>query len=402
MAVDKIYLSRERIGIFILSFMLLSLSAMSYVPSVEQVSLFVFVLGYVVFMLFGFFCSGWWRASSLPWVLLFSLVLLVVATNFLMSAINGLSIAKWFRSFVPMFFFVTLLFAPFYVRLLGSRKVFHILLASCFSYCAFLLIFNLEKFTEFFQVGGRLTFYLKDSVVPYPYVGVMLAILLPSLGIVLRVALILLFLFFVFAVGYKLQLLFLFGFFVFMFFSSSGLVRKLFIGLLMSFTLIGVFFFASDYVTQRFSSIGGGGDQVRMLEIEYAWSVFASNPLFGGGLGLEVPLSFTRPNYAEQTDLWVSESVSYIHNFPMYLLMVGGSTFFVFFLMLLKYAGVFSFRTFWSRNGYVQSAVWCSLGLIIFFTTSAAFKQIQSVVLLSFFIVIYQSQKKLSRKVVYE
>lgn len=64
MKVDAIYLSREKVGMFVVSFMLLALSAISYVPSPEQASLFVFVVAYVLFVLFGFFCSDWWRATN--------------------------------------------------------------------------------------------------------------------------------------------------------------------------------------------------------------------------------------------------------------------------------------------------------------------------------------------------
>lgn len=399
---DGMYLSQEKVGTFVLAFMLLALSAMSYVPSLEQMSLLVFIVAYMCFALFGFFCSGWWKSVSLSCLSLSILVLLAVVVNYFMSALGGISAAKWFRSFASILFFATLLFAPFYVRLLGVRKVCLMLLFSCFSYCFFLFVFNPDKFYEFMRVGGRLTFYLKDSVVPYPYVGVMLAVLLPGVGIALRALLVGVFLFFVFAVGYKLQILFLFGFFLFLVFCYPGVIRKLFASLLLMFTLVTVFFLADDYIIQRFSSIGGGGDQVRMLEIEYAWSIFQSNPLWGGGLGLEVPLSDTRPNYAEQGDLWESDSVSYIHNFPLYLLMVGGVTFFVLFLVLVRSAGILSLRNLRSQDGYIQSVVWCSLGLIVFFTTSAAFKQVQSIVLLSFFVVIFQALNNPPCKVVYE
>ncbi|WP_369959539.1 hypothetical protein [Pseudomonas benzenivorans] len=234
---------------------------------------------------------------------------------------------------------------------------------------------------------------------PYPYVGVILAVLLPGIGVGVRVMLASIFLFFVFAVGYKIQILFLLVFFLFLAFSHRGLLRKIFISLALFFVLVGIYMFVGDYIVQRLSSIGGGGDQVRMLEIEYAWSIFQSNPLWGGGLGLEVPLSLTRPGYVEQSDLWMSDSVSYIHNFPFYLLMVGGLVFFLFFLLLLKAAGVLSLKNLRSQNKYVQSVVWCSLALIVFFTTSAAFKQVQSIVLLSFFIAIFKELHRKSWKV---
>lgn len=330
------------------------------------------------------------------------LALLAITLNFFVSMIGGISLGKWFRSFVPILFFVTVLFAPFYLRVIGVRKISLLLLGSCLSYCFFLFLFNVDKFYEFMRVGGRLTYYLQDSVVPYPYVGAILAVLLPGIGVGVRVLLVSIFLFFVFAVGYKMQILFLSVFFLFRAFSYRGLPRKIFTSLVLLFMLVGIYICVGDYIVQRFSSIGGGGDQVRMLEIEYAWSIFQSNPLWGGGMGLDVPLSLTRPTYAEQSDLWASDSVSYIHNFPLYLLMVGGLVFFVFFLLLLKSTGILSLKNWRSQDRYVKSAVWCSLALIVFFTTSAAFKQVQSVVLLSFFIAVFRNLNSQFRKGTYE
>jgi len=402
MSEGKVYLSKENVGFFVVSLMLLSLSSLSYVPSPEQMSLFVFAIAYVFFALFVFFCSGWWRSVSLSCSFILLLAFLSVLLNFFVSMMADISIDKWFRSFVPILFFSTLLFAPFYLRLLGVRKLYLVLLGSCFFYCFLLFLFNFDKFFEFARLGGRLTFYLQDSVVPYPYVGVILAVLLPGISVMLRAILVSIFLFFVFAVGYKIQIIFLFVFFSFLVCTSSGFVRKAITFLALFLVLLSVFFFAGDYVVQRLSSIGGGGDQVRMLEIKYAWSIFESSPLLGGGLGLDVPLSLTRPTYAEQSELWVSDSVSYIHNFPLYLLMVGGVVFFAFFLLLIQFSGIFSMDNLRSKDKYVQSAVWCVLALIVFFTTSAAFKQIQSIVLLSFFAASLSQLKKQCRWAVHE
>src|SRR3990167_3604652 len=160
-----IYLSKEKVGMFVVYFMLLALSALSYVPSPGQATLFIFVVSYAFFAFFGFLCSGWWRDISFRSIFLFMLALLAIALNFSVSMVGDISIDKWFRSFVPILFFITILLIPFYLRLLGVRKISLLLLVGCLSYCFFLFIFNLDKFYEFLRVGGRLTFYLQDSVV---------------------------------------------------------------------------------------------------------------------------------------------------------------------------------------------------------------------------------------------
>lgn len=380
---------------FVLLFMLISLSALSYVPSLIQARTLFFVLLYGLFFIFAFFSCDW-RSISLKWLSLAGCGLSALIINFFVSVLDDVSIDRWVRSFVPMLFFFTVFSCLIYVRLIGCERVLKLLLASCFSYCFFLLVLNFEDFLNFIGLGGRLTFYLQDSVVPYPYLGLILAVLLPRILLPLRVFLLSVFAFFVLIVGYKSQIIFLlfFGLF-FALFVSSGFQRILYIVLLVIFSSL-IFLFMSDYVMQRFSSIGGGGDEVRMLEARYAWEVFLSSPVWGGGLGTEVPLSLTRPDYEELQHLWDSDTVSYIHNFPMYLLMVGGGVFFLLFFLLLQLSGFFSISNLWSRNKCVMAAMWCAFALMFFFLTSAAFKQVQSVILLSFFIAVLSASRKTS------
>jgi hypothetical protein len=380
---------------FLLLLMLISLSALSYVPSLLQVSTLFFIFLYGLFFVFAVAVCDW-RSISLKWLLLVGGALFALIINFFVSILGDVSIGRWVRSFVPMLFFVTVFSCSIYIRLIGCERVLKLLLASCFSYCFFLLVFNFGAFLNFISLGGRLTFYLQDSVVPYPYVGLILAVLLPGVFFPLRVFLLFVFAFFILVVGYKAQIIFLlfFGLF-FALFISRGFKRVLYIVLLVLFSLL-IFFFMTDYLIQRFSSIGGGGDEVRMLEIRYAWEVFLSSPVWGGGLGTEVPLSLTRPDYEELHHLWGSDTVSYIHNFPMYLLMVGGGVFFLLFVLLLQLGGFFSISNLWSRNKCLIAAMWCAFALMFFFLTSAAFKQVQSVILLSLFIAVLSASRKTS------
>ncbi len=380
---------------YVLTFMLVTLSTLSYVPSPFQIRSILFVFAYVCFFFIAVAFNNW-RAVSFKWFLLSLFSLFALAGNFFVSAIGDIHLDKWLRSFVPMFFFFTVVAAPFYVRLLGCGRVLQLMLLSCFSYCVFLLILNPSAFIDFIKVGGRLTFYLQDSVVPYPYIGIILAVLLPRIRLPVRIFLVLFFAFFVLAVGYKMQIIFLFVFGVYLAFIASRGAQKIFY---ISVFFVGaslLFVFLGDYLVQRFSSIGGGGDEVRMLEVRYAWDIFSDQPIWGGGLGTEVPLSLTRPGYAGISNLWETDTVSYIHNFPMYLLMVGGAVFFIIFLAMLQFAGLFSVANLKSIDQCTRSAMWCAVALLIFFLTSAAFKQVQSVIMLSFFIAVLTSSRKVN------
>lgn len=394
MGTDKLSGLQKKIAYLILFFMLVSLSAMSYVPSPDQLSLLVFLIAYFVFAAYASVLSGWWAKIKVNKLILIIFLIMMLFSNLLISQVNEISFEKWLRSFVPIAFFVTFLWAPFYVRTIGVQRVYVIILLSCLTFCLFLVVFNVDKIAAYVQGGGRLTFYLQDSVVPYPFIGVILATLLPGISIALRGILIAFFLLFVIAVGYKLQIIFLLGFFIFLSFSCPGLIRRLFLCCVLLLALSAIYLAAGDYIERRVSSIGGGGDEVRLLEVKYASSVFASNPFFGGGLGLDVPLDQTRPAYEEMGNLWESDSVSYIHNFPFYLLMVGGVSFALPFFILIYFAGVLRFKNFWTMNGNVKVAVWASAGMLIFFTTSAAFKQIQCVIMFVFFVSQYQALKK--------
>lgn len=391
MLVDKSSRMQDKAACLILALMLISLSAVSYVPSPDQVSLFVFLIAYLVFGSYAFFASRWWTKIKIHKPFLLIVLLGVVVANLFISQINDISFEKWVRSFVPIAFFITFLWAPFYIRVVGVRRTCTLVLFSCFTFCFFLVVFNISKFLAYFQGGGRLTFYLQDSVVPYPFVGVILAALMPGIGLVKRGLYIAFFLIFVMAVGYKLQIIFLLGFFLFQSFIYPGVLRRIFLCCMFLLGLSIIFMVAGDYVEQRLSSMGGGGDEVRLLEIKYALNIFTSSPILGGGLGLDVPLEQTRPAYKEIGYLWESDSVSYIHNFPFYLLMVGGLSFAVPFMMLVNRTGILRVKKFWTSDGYVKMSVWVSLGVLIFFTTSAAFKQIQCVVVLVFFVSLYQA-----------
>ena len=57
----------------------------------------------------------------------------------------------------------------------------------------------------------------------------------------------------------------------------------------------------------------------RVQEYKIAWSMFQDHPVLGNGIGIKHEMSWERPGGDSFT-----ESVGYIHNWPLYMLMVGG------------------------------------------------------------------------------
>jgi hypothetical protein len=145
---------------FLLLLMLISLSALSYVPSLLQVSTLFFIFLYGLFFVFAVAVCDW-RSISLKWLLLVGGALFALIINFFVSILGDVSIGRWVRSFVPMLFFVTVFSCSIYIRLIGCERVLKLLLASCFSYCFFLLVFNFGAFLNFISLVGGLLFTFK-------------------------------------------------------------------------------------------------------------------------------------------------------------------------------------------------------------------------------------------------
>lgn len=370
-----------------LSSLVLSLLAvmgfMPFVPTGNEFSVLLFLFLYVCVWVV-WFCSSA-RKNLITWrgVAWLFLLVLVFIFNFLFAMLGDVRGEGWFRSFVPMLFFLTVFVVPFYVRMIGAAKIFKYLLCASVIYCAKIIIFDYESLISLFAIGGRLSYYTLDVVVPLPFIGVMIATLLPGISFLWRLMLVALLMFFVIIVGYKTQILFLALFFLFYFSTRFGGAKRALFVVFGAGVGCGLYLGLEEYWLERFSTIGGGGDQTRMLEIKYAWSVFVQSPIFGGGLGTEVPLSETRPDFKMHSDLWESDTVTYVHNFVLYLLMTGGVLFLSLFMALLSWGRIFEVGGYFSNHACVRLASWCGLGLVFFWLTSASFKQIQAVVMLS-------------------
>lgn len=63
---------------------------------------------------------------------------------------------------------------------------------------------------------------------------------------------------------------------------------------------------------------------VRLEEYKIAWQMFLENPFFGKGFGAQHAMS-----WESSKDVYIHQSVGYVHNWIVYMLMVGGVTGFI-------------------------------------------------------------------------
>lgn len=112
----------------------------------------------------------------------------------------------------------------------------------------------------------------------------------------------------------------------------------------------------------------------RVLERRFALDRFLNYPVMGGGLGVQVPASITYASTEISDDYELPETVSYLHNGPLYLLMSGGP------LFLLAYLSI------WIAAFVTTSCLWVRvalLSLFAFIQVEATFLQVHFNVLLA-------------------
>lgn len=62
----------------------------------------------------------------------------------------------------------------------------------------------------------------------------------------------------------------------------------------------------------------------RLEEYQIAWQMFLESPLFGRGFGAQHAMS-----WESSKGVFIHQSVAYVHNWIVYMLMVGGVTYFI-------------------------------------------------------------------------
>lgn len=238
----------------------------------------------------------------------------------------------------------------------------------CLLWCLIIIIKSGGNIAGLFLSGGRLTYEMADSVLPFPLAGFALALFSRNIGWVARTAYCSVFFIMIVAVGYKAVILISLAL-ILAYSMFYGKLRDRIISsvVIMLLALLGVFIFFSyfpDFVSfleLRIESFGGKGDQVRINEIKHGFELFLNSPIFGNGLGL----SFNSDDY-------IYSPKSFIHNSAIYILAVYGL--FGAFIYFCIFSGVV--RSMRRGGGGVAFGV-AILAVMASSLTAATFKLVQ-------------------------
>lgn len=303
----------------------------------------------------------------------------LVFVNSLISFVYDKNLAVFFRGVVPFLFF--LFFTVFWNDGRLTDKAAYDL-AWVASIAWLVKIFLFHAFDVFRVLSGelaRLSYVVSDVLIPFGLVGFVLTLYKSGLNGAVRFLLLAGFGGVIILSGYRSQFLMMVA--VLLFYLR---VWKSLLGMglaLVLFLIIGFLYLEGfpviEVLVSRMS--GSAGDSVRGAELDFAFSKFYESPIFGLGLTVPVPVELTRPDYV--TELFEKDTVPYIHNFLGYFLMntgvigTGG-------ILLALCWPLFMSGVYWLKgDGLHNEGVFIVLFLlIVFFSVSASFRQIQIII----------------------
>jgi len=315
--------------------------------------------------------------AGLPLTLFF----LSALASLLIASGNGVTFSEWVRAIIPFAFLGAYYLFP--SRL--SQQDAQFALASIHFSANAWLVTSLVPVIPALRGGGieRLTHLGFQFLLPYGLVGLVTSLFM-AWPRYYRIACSFLFTFVIVATAYRSQ--FLIAAILWLVYLSRSRYKLLWATALV---LAGVFAFQFlhgsvflDAFVQRFTNLEEAASSPRAKEIAYAVSNFLRSPIVGNGLGFRVPVSVNEFEPVTGA-LWVP----YMHNVWAYLLMDLGIVGF------LGYVGFFAGAAYvgWSRYR-VESPGFTALllmaALLLYFTVEAAFRQIQSNLVLAILAVV--------------
>ncbi|MUT69304.1 hypothetical protein GOM41_02295 [Pseudomonas stutzeri] len=242
-------------------------------------------------------------------------------------------------------------------------------------------IFLFHAFDIFRVLSGelaRLSYVVSDVLIPFGLVGFVLTLYKGGVRGAVRLLLLAGFGGVIILSGYRSQFLMMVAVLLFYLRVWRNLLGM---GLaLVLFLIIGFLYFEGFLVVEvlvnRMSS--SAGDSVRGAELDFAFSKFYESPIFGLGLTVPVPVELTRPDYV--AGFFEKDTVPYIHNFFGYFLMNTGAIGAVGVLVALCWP-LFISGVRWLKGDRLHNeGIFIVLFLlIVFFSVSASFRQIQTV-----------------------
>jgi O-antigen ligase len=300
----------------------------------------------------------------------------------------GTSFADWARAAVP-FVFMTFFWL---VRIDDKDDVtftIDIILTSCLIWSTKIVFLSAYAFLDDqSNILSRLTFATLDAALPFGIVGCICSLYLSGgIYVRFRYLLFIYFLIFVIAVGYRAQIFILLCVLAAFLFELKWRNRLIFLSILLASLAVGVVGLrdvpAVALLTERISNIGeDSADSARQLERKFGLDQFYDSPIVGKGLGFQVPaaLSFN-DDIAALLSTTDRDTVGYLHNILVYL------------LMDLGLVGLTLYGSYWiavlftprriAEGRATRGLIAVILGMGVFFMTSASFRSIQTVALMS-------------------
>jgi O-antigen ligase len=133
-------------------------------------------------------------------------------------------------------------------------------------------------------------------------------------------------------------------------------------------------------VWARFQGSDSDGLGTRAWEIQYAWEQFLASPIWGQGLGHQIPIDVVHDLSDSLSAHLEEDSVGYMHNVWMYMLMDLGLTGMLSYLFAFASPMCGAWRAMKRRGRYedLQFCLFLTLGLMLLYTScQAAFRLIQ-------------------------
>lgn len=351
---------------------------------------FSFFFGLLAFLWMGKVALQRKYSLGIPSIALFCFFLSILLSAPIALA-NGVSFAAWARGAVP-FIFLSMYF--FIAPIRREKDAFFILntlhLASIVWLIKILIIVIAGAGKIISGEVTRLTFLTLDLTLPYSLVGLTISLFNPDpRAVKWRGWLTGAFLTVIVGSAYRSQIILVIAVLIVYIFTQPRrkkitLFFLLFATGTVAISLIGQTQYWQDLVL-RFQNFAQEGSSSRAMEIRYALQHFMNSPIVGNGLGYQIPAEVTFYGDWELIKRAVEvKSVGYIHNLWAYLLMDLGILGFLFYSSFTLGAlinGCWEIRS--TSSQLKLGLVILLISLLMFFTISASFRQIQSNIIIA-------------------
>jgi hypothetical protein len=349
---------------------------MPYIPDTD-IGTGIFAIWLAIFLIYSILKYGVFLKDRNSISAILFLILGIISYFNLNS--NGYGFEQWFRAFFPFTFFILFLFIG---KLNRDQSIFlsnSIFIASLVWLARILIEAAISASQGSGVLTNRLTFYVIDSVLIFPFVALTMLLLTndypkgKSKWFFISI-----FIYMVVWIGYRAGIVIATIPILFYIFQNS--LNKRYLSLALLLTLIFVFYasgIASSLgLLDRFSSLSGESAGSKASEWRYAMDIFLESPLFGKGLGWQVP-GYLAYIGVDTTGIILPSTVGYVHSAFAYMAMNMGL------LGLVSYYAMISPKIIKiSDDSYKKFSTIAMVVIILFCLTQVAFRTIQTIIII--------------------